>query len=128
MAKIPVFTSFDGDHDDDLRVLFIGQAKHPDTPADFADWSVKEESETWEADARARIKRCDQVAVLCGDYTHTATGVSKEIRIAREEGIPYFLIKGRKDKTCTRPTAALPSDKMYKWTWDNVKSLVSGKR
>lgn len=128
MAKVSVFTSFDGEHDDDLRVMFVGQAKNPDTPSDFADWSVKDVSPNWEADARARIKRCDQVAVLCGEHTDTATGVNKEIRIAREEGVPYFLLAARKGKTCKRPTASLPADKMYDWTWDNVKALVSGKR
>lgn len=128
MAKVSVFTSFDGEHDDDLRVMFVGQAKNPDAPSDFADWSVKDVSPNWEADARARIKRCDQVAVLCGEHSDTATGVNKEIRIAREEGVSYFLLAARKNKTCKRPTAALPTDKMYDWTWPNVKALVSGKR
>lgn len=128
MDKVPVFTSFDGEHDDDLRILFVGQSKNPDTPSDFSDWSVKDVSPKWEADAHARIKRCDQVAVLCGEHTDTATGVSKEIKIAREEGVPYFLLKGRKDKTCKKPTAALSTDTIYDWTWDNVKLLISGKR
>jgi Thoeris protein ThsB, TIR-like domain len=128
MAKVPVFTSFDGEHDDDLRVLFIGQSKYPDSPFDIADWSVKDVSPNWEADARRRIRRSKQVAVLCGQYTDTATGVSKEIRIAREVGVPYFFLKGRKDKTCKKPAAALSTDQIYEWTWPNVKALVSGKR
>jgi hypothetical protein len=128
MAKVPVFTSFDGEHDDDLRILFVGQSKNPDSPSDFSDWSVKDISPNWEADARARIRRADQVAVLCGEHTDTATGVNKEIRIAREEGTPYFLLKGRKDKTCMKPTAALTTDKMYPWSWPNVKALISGGR
>jgi hypothetical protein len=41
MAK-RAFISFDFDHDEDLRNLLAGQAKHPDTPFDFANWSVKE--------------------------------------------------------------------------------------
>lgn len=128
MAKVPVFTSFDGEHDEDLRILFVGQSKLPDTPFEIIDHSVKEVSPKWEADARRRIRRVDQVAVLCGEHTNTATGVSKEIRIAREEGKPYFLLKGRKDKTCEKPTAALSTDKMYDWTWENVKALIAGRR
>ena len=42
MSKIRVFTSFDYDHDEDLRTLLVGQAKNPDSPFEMADWSVKE--------------------------------------------------------------------------------------
>ncbi len=128
MAKVPVFISFDYDHDSDLKTLLVGQSKNEDSPFEISDWSVKEESATWEEDARKRIRRADQVAVICGEYTDSATGVSKEIRIARQEGTPYFLLKGRADKTCTKPKAATEDDKMYTWTWDNLKKLIAGGR
>lgn len=129
MAKTPVFTSFDFDHDEDLRNLLAGQAKHPDSPFDFADWSVKEPlTGNWKEKVRTRIRRVDQVIVLCGEYTHTAGGVATELSIAREEGKPYFLLWGRDGKTCTKPTTAFESDKIYKWTWENLKNLVAGTR
>src|SRR5450759_4839211 len=64
MAKVPVFISFDYDHDDDLRVMLVGQAKNPDSPFDVADWSIKEASSDWKDRARARIKRAQQVIVI----------------------------------------------------------------
>ena len=42
MAKKRVFTSFDFDHDEDLRNLLVGQSKNADSPFEMADWSVKE--------------------------------------------------------------------------------------
>ena len=67
MAKSRVFTSFDYDHDEDLRVMLVGQAKNPDSPFELADWSVKEPmTGDWEAKVRQRIKATDQVAVMCG--------------------------------------------------------------
>ena len=36
--------------------------------------------------------------VICGEHTHTATGVSHELEIAQEEDMPYFLLKGYADK------------------------------
>src|SRR2546427_3223677 len=42
MAGKRTFISFDYDHDDDLRTLLVGQAKHPDTPFEIVDRSVKE--------------------------------------------------------------------------------------
>jgi hypothetical protein len=128
MAKVPVFISYDYDHDDDLKVLLVGQAKHDDSPFTISDWSIKEATSDWKERARARIKRVDQVIVMCGKYTHTATGVNAEIEIARDEKKPYFLLAGRADGGNKKPTAALSTDKMYGWTWENLKKLIGGGR
>ena len=129
MAASRVFTSFDYDHDDDLRILFVGQSKHDDTPFVLADWSVKEHmTGDWKEKVRTRIRQVDQVVVICGEFTHTATGVAVELKIAQEEKKPYFLLKGRREKTCTKPTTALSGDKIYDWTWDNLKKLIGGAR
>ena len=129
MAKKRVFTSFDAEHDDDLRILLVGQSKNPDTPFEMSDWSVKERlTGDWEAKVRDKIKRCDLVIVICGEHTNTAAGVSTELKFAREERIPYFLLYGRSNKTCVKPSSANVNDKMYKWTWDNLKALIGGAR
>lgn len=48
--------------------------------------SIKEAIPTdWKSSARRRIRNCDVVAVICGKYMKSATGVSSEIRIAQEE-------------------------------------------
>ena len=128
MAKTRVFISFDYDHDLDLKNLLVGQAKNPDSPFEIADWSVKTASPGWREDARKRIRASDVVAVICGQYTHTATGVGVELSIAQDEGVSYFLLWGRADKTCTKPTTAKSTDQIYKWTWDNLKQLIGGAR
>ncbi len=125
MAKRRVFTSFDFDHDEDLRNLLVGQSKNPDSPFEMADWSVKEPmTGDWKEKVRARIKRCDLVVVICGEYTDNTPGVNAEITIAQEEEISYFLLWGRGGKTCKKPKSAKTSDKIYKWTWDNLKDLI----
>ncbi len=129
MAKARVFTSFDFDHDEDLRNLLVGQSKNPDSPFEMADWSIKEPmAGDWKKKVRERIKKTDQMIVICGEHTDTATGVSAELEIAQDEKLPYFLLAGRKDKTNKKPSAAKSSDKMYKWTWDNLKALIGGAR
>jgi hypothetical protein len=129
MAKKRVFISFDYDHDLDLKNLLVGQSKNSDTPFEIADFSIKEAiSEDWKKTARTRIKGCNIVIVICGLHTHTATGVSAEVKIAQEKDVDYFLLWGRKDKSCKKPTAAKASDKIYKWTWDNLKALIGGAR
>ena len=129
MAKTRVFTSFDFDHDEDLRNLLVGQSKNPDSPFEMADWSVKEPmTGDWKEKVRARLRKCALLVVMCGEYTNTATGVSAEVKIAQDEDIPYFLLWGRSGKTCKKPSAAKTSDKIYKWTWDNLKALIGGAR
>ena len=102
-----------------------GQAKYPDSPFEIANWSVNEPfPSNWQERVRERIKQVHVVAVICGEYTHQARGVSVEIQIARQEAKPYFLLRGHPDRRCTRPTAAHPSDTMYPWTWDNLVQLL----
>lgn len=120
-----VFVSFDYDNDARLKDLLIGQAKNPDSPFEVQDWSVKTSSLGWRADAKNRIARSAQVIVLCGRHMRTASGVNVEIELARETRTPYFLLAGYPDST--RPTAA-SSDTLYKWTWDNLKLLIAGRR
>jgi len=129
MTKTRTFISFDYDHDSDLKLLLVGQAKNSDSPFEITDMSIKETIDSnWKAKARTRIKGCDVVIVICGEKTNTATGVSAELKIAQEENIPYFLLNGRSVKKCVKPKGALSSDKLYNWTWDNLKVLIKGGR
>ncbi|WP_372523087.1 TIR domain-containing protein [Sulfuricaulis sp.] len=128
-ARKRVFISFDIDHDEGAKTMLAGQAKHPDSPFDFTDASVKEHLPgDWKDKVRRRMSNIDIVIVLCGEWTHLATGVAEELRIAREKGKPYFLLAAYGDKTCKKPTSALETDKIYKWTWDNLKALIGGAR
>src|SRR5437867_10130598 len=100
-----VFTAFDYDHDEGLRNLLVGQSKLEDSPFEMHDWSVKAPfASDWKTKVRTRIRSVDQVIVLCGENTHTATGVAAELTIAQEEGKPYFLLWGYSEKTCTKPS------------------------
>jgi hypothetical protein len=129
MAKKKVFISFDYDNDSTLKEFLVGQAKNDDSPFELADWSIKEAiDQNWKAKARTRIKSVDVVCVICGTKTDTATGVSAEVTIAQEEGVPYFLLWGYSSQTCVKPKAAKSNDKIYKWTWENLKSLIGGDR
>jgi len=131
MKKPPrAFVAFDYDNDSTIRDFLFGQSKHPDTNFEMHDWSVKEPfaQSNWKERVRTRIRASDLVIVICGERTNKATGVDVELNIAQEENKPYFLLAGYADKTCTRPPSAKSSDKVYRWTWDNLKNLVGGAR
>jgi hypothetical protein len=128
-SKKRAFISFDYDHDEGTKVMLAGQAKLPDSPFEFKDASVKEHlSGDWKEKVRRRMDNIDVVIVLCGEKTHTAAGVSSELQIAREKSVPYFLLAAYTDRTCTKPNGAGSGDRLYKWTWENLKTLIEGAR
>jgi hypothetical protein len=98
VAATRVFVSYDYDNDSFLKEALVGQSRLPDSPFVISDWSVKVASPNWRNDAQRRIRTSDVVAVLCGTKTHLATGVAGEVKIAQQEGISYFLLKGYSDK------------------------------
>jgi hypothetical protein len=129
MAKPRVFISFDVDNDSGVKVMLAGQSSLPDSPFEFKDASVKDHLPgDWKEKVRRRMDNIDIVIILCGTKTHLATGVAHELEIAREKKVTYFLLQAYKDKSCTKPVNATVNDKMYDWTWDNLKILIHGGR
>jgi hypothetical protein len=55
----------------------------------------------------------DVVIVLCGEHAYLAKGVAAELTIAQEQNTPYFLSAACANRTCTKPTSAMSSDKVY---------------
>ncbi len=129
MNKKRVFISFDYDHDESQKNLLVGQSRNFDSPFAITDMSIKEPISTnWKENARRRIKGCNVVIVICGIHTDIASGVSAELKLAQEEGVDYFLLCGYSERRCVKPKSALDSDKIYSWTWDNLKELIGGAR
>ena len=126
MVTKSAFISFDYDNDRDLRGNLVAQAKMSESPFSITASSVQEQiDENWRREVRGLIRRADLTFVICGEHTHDAAGVAAEVTIAREEGKPYFLLKGRRRKTCKKPRTALKSDEIHKWTWKNLKKLIA---
>lgn len=121
--KKRVFVSFDFDKDKALKDFIIGQSRLPDSPFEIVDCSLKEAApvKTWEDKARTAIKGADLVIVMVGPNTHEASGVLKEVSIAREEGIPVVQIIGYKDGDYSPLEDA---GRLYTWSWQNLKNLL----
>ena len=129
MATKSAFISFDYDNDNDLRGNLLAQANKPESPFSITDWSVKEPiNEKWREKVRDLIRRADLTIVICGEHTHQASGVAVEVAIAKEEKKPYFLLKGRRQKQCSRPTTAPKKKVMHPWTWPTLKELIANTR
>jgi antiphage defense system Thoeris ThsB-like protein len=124
MAKKPVFVSFDFDNDRALKDFIIGQSKHPDSPFEVIDHSLKEAApeRDWEEKAKRAIGRAGIVLVMVGPKTHKAHGVLKEVAMAREAKKPIVQVIGYKDGNYT---AVPDAGRLYLWNWDNLKKLLA---
>ena len=123
--QIRVFVSYDREHDGDLHDRLVEQASkstngfeisarsRPQAPTDF-----------WDEGLRRDIREADEVIIICGEHTDRSERVGTELRIAREEKRPYFLLWGRRELMCTKPTTARPADAMYSWTWEILQSQI----
>jgi hypothetical protein len=116
MAKKRVFVSFDFDNDKVLKDFIIGQSRLPDSPFEVIDHSLKEAApeRDWLDEARRAIRRSELVIVK-------ASGVLKEVNVAREEEKPIVQIIGYKDGDYT----AVPNGgRLHRWNWENLKKLL----
>jgi hypothetical protein len=117
MSKIPVFVSFDIEHDGELYELLLAQSRTSNSG--FAVLGGSDRSmatDVWIERVRRRIREADQVIVICGEHTESSTRVSAELRIAQQERTPYILLWGRREMMCTKPIGAKPAEGMYSWT------------
>ncbi len=125
MAKKRVFFSFDFDNDKTLKEFVIGQAKHPDSPFEIADLSLKEAApeKDWLDKATAAIRRAEVFIVMLGPKTRSASGVLKEVKVAKELGKTRFQLIGYRDGSSD--WAVPDGGRTYAWDWENLKKLLA---
>jgi hypothetical protein len=101
MTKINIFVSFDLEHDADLYDLLLEQSANASLGFEV---SGRSEASNLKDPEGAGLRR---------------------LRIAQEEQKPYFLLWGRRDSMCTKPTGAKASEGMYSWTSQILQDQVT---
>lgn len=126
MAEPRAFISFDFDHNETERSLFVGQIKNSKTPFSIQDWSAKssmKESE-WEEIVAGKIKKCNMVIVLVGKYMASAKGVAKEVKMAKSNDVPVFgVYVGGADSSSNLPDG-LTRSRVIAWDWDKIAQKI----
>jgi hypothetical protein len=124
MAKSKVFISYDFDNDLALYNLMVGQAKLDNSPFEISNHSLKEAApeKDWESKAHAAISRADKFVVMLGSKTRYASGVKKEVAMAKELGKTRFQIIGYTDGS--RDWAVPDAGVTYSWDWSNLAKLL----
>ncbi|MBF4603250.1 MULTISPECIES: TIR domain-containing protein [Curtobacterium] len=127
MPNPRAFLSFDFDHNQESKILFAGQAdsKSP-TPFTVEDWSSKTAlpQAVWEQRIKEKIARTNMLIVLVGRSMGSASGVSKEISMAKALNVPVFgVYVDNASSTSTLPTG-LSRNRVITWTWPGVGAAI----
>jgi len=127
MADPRGFVSFDFDHNENEKILFIGQAKNKKTPFNFEDWSSKSDlpQSQWEKIVKEKINKCNFVVVLVGKYMASATGVAKEITFAKDCNVPIFGVYVGDANTSSNLPDGLQRNRTIDWDWDKIASAIA---
>lgn len=127
MADPRAFISFDFDHNEEEKKLFIGQTKNSRTPFNVEDWSSKSSlpQSEWEEIIQEKIKKCHLMIVLVGKYMASASGVKKEISFAKSNEVPVFgIYVGGADKNSTLPDG-LQRNRTIAWEWEAIAGAIN---
>ncbi|MPW30837.1 hypothetical protein F9L16_17770 [Agarivorans sp. B2Z047] len=126
MADPRAFISFDFDHNVTQKNLFVGQSKNSKTPFSIEDWSSKSSlpQSQWEALIKGKIGKCNMLIVLSGKTMASATGVSKEITMAKDQSVPIFGVYVDGANTTSNLPSGLARNRTIAWNWDDIAAAV----
>ena len=127
MTDPRAFLSFDFDHDSTPKVLFAGQCKKDSpTPFTVADWSSKSAlpPRIWEAEIAKKIARTNMLIVLVGKHMASASGVVKEIAMAKSANVPLFGVYVNGAGALSALPTGLPRTAVVDWNWKKIAKMV----
>lgn len=126
MADPRAFISFDFDHDETEKNLFTGQSKNSKTPFSIQDWSAKSSmpQSKWEDIVKEKINKCNMLIVLSGKTMASATGVSKEITMAKDQNIPVFGVYVDGANSSSNLPNGLARNRTIAWNWEKISNAI----
>ena len=126
MADPRAFISFDFDHNENDKNLFAGQAKNSKIPFSIQDWSAKSSlpQSQWEAIIKEKINKCNMVIVLVGKTMASASGVVKEIKMAKDQNVPVFGIYVDGADANSNLPEGLQRNRTIRWNWDDIAAAI----
>lgn len=126
MADPRAFVSFDFNHNETEKILFLGQSDNSRTPFSIQDWSAKSSmpQTQWEAIVKDKINKTNMLIVLVGKTMASASGVAKEIKMAKDQSVPVFgVYVGGADTTSNLPDG-LARNRTIAWDWAKIASAI----
>jgi MTH538 TIR-like domain (DUF1863) len=126
MANPRTFISFDYDHNEIEKNLFIGHSKNSKSPFNIEDWSSKSSlpQSQWETIVKEKINKCHILIVLVGKTMASATGVNKEIQMAKDQNVPFFGVYVDGANTTSNLPNGLARNRTIDWDWKKISDAI----
>jgi len=116
MNDINVFVSFDLEHDRELYEMILAQSRTQSSGFLIVGSSNRATAHSLCSEKTLHaIRESNQLIVICGEHSESSASMTAELRVAQQEGKPYFLLWGRREIMCTKPAGAKSSEGMYSW-------------
>jgi Thoeris protein ThsB, TIR-like domain len=127
MADPKAFVSFDFDHNETEKNLFVGHSKNSSTPFFIQDWSAKSlmPQFQWEEIVKNKINYCNMLIVLSGQSMASATGVAKEISMAKNQDVPIFGVYIDGANTSSNLPNGLARNRTIACNWDSIADAIN---
>ncbi len=117
MNDAHVFVSFDLEHDRELYEMILAQSRTQSSGFLIVGSSNRATAHSLCSEKTLNaIREANQLIVICGEHSESSASMTAELRVAQQEGKPYFLLWGRRKIMCTKPAGAKSSEGMYSWT------------
>jgi hypothetical protein len=78
----------------------------------------------WEAIVKEKINKCNMVIVLSGKTMASASGVSKEITMAKDQNVPVFGVYVDGANTTSNLPTGLVRNRTIAWKWDKISDAI----
>ncbi len=92
----------------------------------MVDVSLKEAfpNDKWVSEAQRKIQQCDVFIVLLGRHTHQASGVLREVSIAKGLKKPRFQLRPKGERNLNNKPIP-DAGKVIPWKWKNITAELN---
>ena len=127
MANARGFVSFDLDHNRTVQTLLIRKSNTSQTLVNIQHRSPESSlpQNQWEALIKDKINKCNMLIVLSGQTMASASGVAKEIKMARDQDVPVFGIYVDGANSNSNLPTGLQRNRTISWNWESIANAIS---
>lgn len=126
MNRLPVFVSFDYEHDRSTKERLVTEWGMSQCPIWIKDESLPGPVEDirWQTVAAEKINAAKAVLVICGKNTHSAKGVIAEVQIAMKKDKPLVFLQAFKEGS-SLPYGVKHDTRMTTLDWQSVYAALA---
>lgn len=124
-GSVRVFVSY-ASQDTKYRDLLVGKVRHASLPYDFVEMIHKAPGDTmWESQCRGKMKASAGVIVFVSAHTAYAPSVLREVKIARDEGVPLCGIYVEFVRRPLHLVSELQGIRIIEWKWREISAYLN---